>query len=400
MAGDMQLTAHLCRFVLQGVVGWNAGHEMTGKAHQEAGKGGVHKMLTAREKNGARTGRADDKDQKGMEPGHEEPGEVHEGGKRTATERKGHFEPQTGRRKQRLRRKPLQDSGRSRRGRPSKQGTALGDSKTMLASSCEDPNSGSQSYSKCFSFALRRGTLHSEEETRTWHAEFRKLRETSNANSELFCASGKPPSAFIRNIPVACVCNCPRAFQAQDSVNAILSSSFWRRALTLWISLHPMLVLLQSCMFTPAKVRVALIFARVFGAGLGNAVFFANDDPDCSRSHGFWPDIVREVTVGVCSALMSSGVVLALFLLQKQSVVEKQEWTESLIQGQKCRWRCRAATFWLVWLLYMLGSLCCPLAHWIPPILSSSLFLGQGSTIPFNSTFPQKNIGGRSLFSP
>ncbi|CAJ1401305.1 unnamed protein product [Effrenium voratum] len=145
---------------------------------------------------------------------------------------------------------------------------------------------------------------------------------------------------------------------AEDSVNAILSSSFWRRALTLWISLHPMLVLLQSCMFTPAKVRVALIFARVFGAGLGNAVFFANDDPDCSRSHGFWPDIVREVTVGVCSALMSSGVVLALFLLQKQSVVEKQEWTESLIQGQKCRWRCRAATFWLVWLLYMLGSLC------------------------------------------
>jgi len=136
-----------------------------------------------------------------------------------------------------------------------------------------------------------------------------------------------------------------------SALEMFVDSSWFRRVGILFSSAHPWLVLRRICMFSTAKVRLALIFLKIVSLGAANAVFFSTTDPKCEMQHGALSTMVRNLTVGLATALLSDCIIAMLFMLQKVHVVS-QDWTEEKKSCQRRRWLRRMLCFWTFWVLY------------------------------------------------
>ncbi|CAE7461738.1 atad1, partial [Symbiodinium pilosum] len=108
-------------------------------------------------------------------------------------------------------------------------------------------------------------------------------------------------------------------------------------------------------MFTPHSIRVALLFMKLVSAAAANAVFFrttaqpADADPRCSKPQDLLSRIVQAFTVGVVTAVMGDVLIALLLILQRRSVVERDEWTPARVARQRNWWFCRRCFFWAIW---------------------------------------------------
>ncbi|CAJ1448389.1 unnamed protein product [Effrenium voratum] len=137
-----------------------------------------------------------------------------------------------------------------------------------------------------------------------------------------------------------------------SALETFVDSCWCRRVWILFGSGHPWLVLRRICMFSTARVRLALIFMKILSMGAANAVFFSSTDPNCEKQHGQLSTMVRNLTVGLVTALFSDCIIAALFMVQKVHVLS-QEWTEKKKKRQRRRWLCRKVCFWTFWCLYI-----------------------------------------------
>ncbi|CAE7234800.1 unnamed protein product [Symbiodinium sp. CCMP2456] len=141
------------------------------------------------------------------------------------------------------------------------------------------------------------------------------------------------------------------------AVQSILKSCWLVRVGMLFPAFHPWIALLRHSLLTTYKVRVALIFLKLCTAGATNALFFTssapgpNSDPNCRPARDLLARLVQNTVVGMVSAFLGDCVIFALFLVQDRKPTEKH-WTRKAKARQLRIWRCRAWTFWVVWMLY------------------------------------------------
>ncbi|CAE7546111.1 Lztr1 [Symbiodinium sp. CCMP2592] len=146
------------------------------------------------------------------------------------------------------------------------------------------------------------------------------------------------------------------------AVRSILKSRWYARVCLLFPAFHPWLAVLRLSILTSYKVRVALIFLKLCTAGATNAVFFSStspapgSDPSCLPTQNLLEQLVQNTVVGMMSALLGDCAIFTLFLVQNRKPVEK-DWTEAAKSRQINVWRCRAALFWFLWLLYSTSCL-------------------------------------------
>ncbi|CAJ1341038.1 unnamed protein product, partial [Effrenium voratum] len=137
-----------------------------------------------------------------------------------------------------------------------------------------------------------------------------------------------------------------------SAVDDFLQASWCRRVVLLFPSLHPWVTLFCYCMFSSARVRVALVTLKLVSAAAGNALFYGSEgetSDECAEPSTLLSQVVQQTTVGFVSACMGDVVVLFFFLMQKKRVTR-----QASISMTRRLWLCRTVLFWVLWFLYMM----------------------------------------------
>jgi len=133
--------------------------------------------------------------------------------------------------------------------------------------------------------------------------------------------------------------------------------SLFKQFLVLFIALQPLSVILHRAVLAPRGVRALLQMSKSFGAMCASGLFFVLSnsaqshaaDPRCS-AQGALGSIVRQITVGLASTLISGLPVVILAALQTREMTYVQD--DEVGQKKLRRWQILTYVLWVVGSVY------------------------------------------------
>ncbi|CAE8614807.1 unnamed protein product, partial [Polarella glacialis] len=144
-----------------------------------------------------------------------------------------------------------------------------------------------------------------------------------------------------------------RIIDHEDNAKGFMETNLLGRVIMLLRAVHPWMLVLQSSMVRSHMVRFALLVCRMTGTAASIALFYQNSgktiaydspDPDaCTPKGDLMTKLIRNMTVGLASALMVDLVTIFLFILRP-----KQTYNASSVSKNTAK----KVVFWILFVIY------------------------------------------------